>query len=269
MIRSLITAVTVSLAFTTCSSAAPASSNNKFSIMPIESTVKFRTDVPTFYILGAIGRGNILPAGQEILKESKKGTKEVQLVLNSPGGQIITGNLFIGMLLEAKANGTRITCFVPQLAASMAFQIFLHCDSRYALSTSYLLWHRARVSVGMGEVLTGPASMTLAKDLLDTDDAIFRDLIRYLGKHMNMGEMARHFEVETLHSAANLKQIAPDFLTVSDSIPGLLDSTIDTMTRTGSELFKRMEYRVGEIVYILPDLIKAMNPAVSETSQSK
>lgn len=249
MIRSLLAITASLLALTTCSSAAPA------------ATVEFKKDVPTFYVLGPIGRGNILPAGQEILKASKSGVKEVQLVLNSPGGQIITGNLFIGMLQEAKANGTQITCFVPQIAASMAFQIFLHCNKRYALSTSYLLWHRARVSVGMGEVLTGPASMTLAKDLLDTDDAIFRDLIKYLGKHMNIGEMSRHFEVETLHSATNLHALAPTFVTVTDAIPGLLDSTIDTMNKTGTELFKKMEFKVGEIIYILPDLLTAMTPA--------
>jgi hypothetical protein len=47
----------------------------------------------------------------------------------------------------SKQRGFRIECAVSNMAASMAMHILAHCDTRYALTGGYLLFHEARVTL--------------------------------------------------------------------------------------------------------------------------
>jgi len=147
---------------------------------------------------------------------------EIKLIIDSPGGSVYTGFQFIAQMKALQAQGTVIKCFVPGLAASMAFHILVHCDERTVLQESALLWHRARVFVMMA-ALTAPVSAALARDLQQVDDHILRDVRGALSKDLDDREIVYHFEHETLHIGRDLCDKAPGFCTSKAAIPGLLE----------------------------------------------
>lgn len=214
-------------------------------------SVELSNKKPTLSISGVIGNGNIIPVGQEMLALSKKGTKEIQLVINSPGGSVTTGMIFLSFMDAARANGTKVTCFVPGIAASMAYQILLHCDERHTLNGAFLLWHRARVHLGggfmsPGVAMTAPMARQLAFELQDLDDAIFAEVHKYMGKEVSTAELSRHFEAETLHMGINLHKIAPNFITTHSFIKGLLEFSVKAKETADNEV----EFKVNELIYI-------------------
>jgi hypothetical protein len=162
---------------------------------------------------------SLAPLLTRLLELSSDGTgKAVDLVIDSPGGSVFAGDDFISVMDEVKAQGTEIRCYVPRLAASMAFQIYLHCTERHALSRTYLLFHRVRVSTS--EVITAPVASALALDLQAMDDVIVTDLRRYMG--MDGDSFMYHFEHETMHLAENLKDLTGySFIEVDDVMPGV------------------------------------------------
>ncbi len=216
----------------------------------------------TLYINGAIQQGNILPLGVKMVELSKSGQTDVDLVINSPGGEIITGNLFLNLMRQAQANGLRVTCYVPALAASMAFQILIHCDERHTLSGAFLLWHRARVFIGGGmfgggRAFTGPEAVNLGKSLLQAD----ADIIRSLRKKLLLPQdvVDYHFEQETLHTGEGLHAMSPYFITAHDAIGNLLEFVLEQSTsKNGMPDNKKQtfEAREGEIVYIHPEFME-------------
>lgn len=155
--------------------------------------------------------------------DKKHGEEPIDLILDSPGGSVISGFAFINAMEAIKERGTPIRCFVKDMAASMAFGIFLHCSERHALSRSLLLWHRARVG-GMGEPITAPLATQLAEALQSADDVILEETISVLSKDMSEGDIERHFEAQTLHIASNLGRLLPHVLQVHSTIPGLYEA---------------------------------------------
>lgn len=103
----------------------------------------------TVYIRGVVG-GNALAVAGQIEKLSSDSERPIDIIINSPGGSILAGLQTISAMEVAKERGVTIRCFVPHLAASMAFQIFMHCDERYALEQTMLLFHPATVGGGNG-----------------------------------------------------------------------------------------------------------------------
>lgn len=168
---------------------------------------------------GVIGGGNLNSVGRKLLEYAAQSKDPVDLIINSPGGDVLTGKLFISYMERLRNQGVAIRCFVPQMAASMAFSILTHCDERYALSNSFLLWHRVRAS-GM-ESMTGPQAHELARDLLLLDQEVIDELNATLG--MDEEEILYHFNRETLHTATQLAVIAPEFIVVRPAIDGLLE----------------------------------------------
>lgn len=197
---------------------------------------------------------------QYLIKTAVEGTtKEVHMVINSPGGSVASGEVFINLMKLAQSKGTKFVCYVPQLAASMAFSILMQCDERYSLSTAGLLWHRARISFGGSlfggdTVLTGPQLVNMGDELLDTDNNTMSELIRKLGKEINPARIAFHFEQETMHSGISLHRKAPSFITPADVIPGLIETLLNKKV-PHSEVPKSMFDKLvkpGEVIYIAP-----------------
>ena len=188
---------------------------------------------------------------QPILILARDGSrKPVDIVVDSPGGSIEAGFLFINVLEAARATGTPIRCFVPNMAASMAFQILLHCDERYALRGSWLLWHGARLYMGRVP-LTSELALQLGADLGMINTVILRDLDRVLGAYLSPAAIRYHFRVETFHSGEGLSLVAPGFLRAYDHIPGLLEALKDPKvpsSNPGGDI--QMRIRPGTIVYI-------------------
>lgn len=208
-------------------------------------------------IEGPISGTNILHLGELLVQAAAAGLPQVDLIINSPGGSIVTGFRFISMMDDARSRGMKIRCFVPEMAASMAFGILVHCDERHALSRSFLLWHRARVSVGgiFGSPLTAPQALAIGRDLAAVDNLILEETLGAL-KEMDPADVIHHFENETLHVGSNLHRMAPGFVTTHTYIRGLYDVLADEevpRTKKSGGFFDM--FQDGEIIYITPNLI--------------
>lgn len=209
----------------------------------------------TIVIEGVIARGNLDKLGDVLVRVSNvPSPAPVDLIINSPGGEIITGNLFISKMEAAKANGLVIRCFVPHVAASMAFSIYMHCSERYALRNALLLWHRARMYVGglFGAPLTGPQAKYMGEELLKTDSLILRDLFGTID--MSEEEIRYHFENETLHNALLLHEAAPHFVTPFTYIKGLFEALSNKKLLRNEQPSMFGIYKDGDIIYIHPSL---------------
>lgn len=198
---------------------------------------------------GVISRGNIDHLGEYLLETKKP---FVDIVINSPGGDVVTGFNFIAMMQAAKANGKVLRCFVNRMAASMAFGILVHCDQRYALNSSFLLWHRARVFVGglFGTAMTAPIAGGLATQLSLLDSQIFSEAADALG--VDKGWVSYHFENETLHTGQSLSENVPDFITSLPSIPGLQEALKNEKLPRSQATGMFGKFRPGQIIYINP-----------------
>lgn len=211
---------------------------------------------------GVIQRANLIPLGKRLIEMSQGDSPRfADIVINSPGGEVVTGLLFINMMEEAKANGLTIRCFVPTVAASMAFSILAHCSEnhRFVLNKSLLLWHGARVMVGglMGEPLTAEMAQLIAEDLERTNSVILQDTSTAL--KIDREVVRHHFLAETLHIGSNLSKLAPKFCTSYDAIPNLFETMMNRSTLRSSKpqddlrriLGGQGEHRTNyEIIYI-------------------
>lgn len=207
-------------------------------------------------IEGVIQGNNLSKVKEAMLSKEDNGT--VDLIINSPGGSIVTGFEFVSVMESAKARGVTINCFVPHVAASMAFQILLHCDHRYVLDRSFLLWHRARVMMGgmFGAPMTAPQLAVISKDLQAADSVILNECRKYL--QLDEKTISYHFENETLHIGENLGQMSKAFVSLP-SIEGLFEALTDSKVPRSEQqnpLFGRVgrvdlsQFKFGELIYI-------------------
>jgi len=89
---------------------------------------------------------DILDKAQKVEALSRESQEPIQLLINSPGGMVDTGFIFVDAMRIAKERGVRIECVVGVMAASMAFIILSECDKRVVLPNSMLLFHPISVS---------------------------------------------------------------------------------------------------------------------------
>lgn len=183
---------------------------------------------------------------QELAKQDK--SKPIDLIIDSPGGSVVTGFLFLNVMRTVQAQGTPVRCFSSTYAASMAFHIFLHCSERHVLGKVLLLWHRARVELGNTPV-TAPIAKNLAADLYLVDGTIYTDLVARIP--MDEKQISEHFERETLHVASKLDKMAPGFLEVHEQIENLLEANKDKRVLTSQEPFFGFGiWTPGSMVYV-------------------
>jgi ATP-dependent protease ClpP protease subunit len=202
-------------------------------------------------VAGPIADGNLEPLGAQILAWSQSNPKvAIDIIIDSPGGSVITGFQFINVMEAVRARGTRLRCFVPNIAASMAFQLLLHCDERYVLTHSFLLWHGVRV-FDVGGPVTAPGAEDLARDLASLDRTILRELDATLGLPREVVRF--HFQKETLHQGQDLAELTPSFVTAYLTVPGLFEAMASAPRSTPPvRLFGDTLFSVGEIVYLDP-----------------
>ncbi len=144
----------------------------------------------------------------------------IDLLISSPGGSVQAGFLIITVMEDIRSRGTKFRCFVPDIAASMAFQILLHCDERYVGNRALLLFHRVRVMLGEGAVLTGPDASALSKDLYAVDRMIWGDLRKHLP--LTRESTQYHFDHETAWVAANLCAASPGAFRCYEVLDGVV-----------------------------------------------
>lgn len=168
-------------------------------------------------------------------------TKNINIVINTPGGQVYAGQKFIQTMVMAKSRGTRISCVVTGMAASMGFQILSYCDRRFIMENSMLLWHPPRIQ--MKGIITPAFAKSLAVDLERLDKTMMaaaRDNLDaphrwYRWHHLN--------ETMWLGSELN-KELPGKFILVKDVLG------LDTM------LLKQNQFNFFGIVYINPAVLQ-------------
>lgn len=212
-----------------------------FSVPSLAESKVQLTPERTILLAGPITNSIVSPMMEAFDNLSKSG-KDIDVIISSPGGSVIAGSILIDRMEQLKNDGYNFRCVVRDIAASMAFQILLHCNERYATPHSFLLWHPVRI-FAQGVVTTALAS-NLATQLAQADEVALHDLRAYLP--MKDEDMLLHFQNETLHQTYNLQQTAPGFFTkVTNSVSNLYPAkpALDT-SKFGSF------FGLNQIVYI-------------------
>jgi hypothetical protein len=170
----------------------------------------------TIEIIDVIDAG-IIEKAQQLEKMTRTSTEAVTILINSPGGYIDPGFVFVDAVEQAKARGVKVKCATGVLSASMAFIILSHCSERYALPNTMLLFHPVSFggdSIRITEVIPS---------LLETERRearVSRDLMEAMG--LSWKQYHPHLYSETLWSGTGLADYTKSarFITVVDSIDG-------------------------------------------------
>jgi len=172
----------------------------------------------------------------------------IDMIISSPGGEVIAGSFIIDYMEHLKLGGTKFRCVVRDVAASMAFQILLHCNERYATPHSFVLWHPVRIFY-QGP-LTGEAASSLGVQLAIADEVALHDLRAYLT--MPEQDMLWHFQHETLHQALTLMHSAPEFFkAVTNKVTNLHPEKVALDTSAFASFFG-----VNQLIYIHERFVK-------------
>lgn len=200
-----------------------------------------------------IMQGNLEPI-TKFVTESVGKRPLINLIINSPGGSVMDGFAFLNRLDYARSKGLVVRCFVPEIAASMAFQILLHCDQRYALRRAGLLWHRVSIQV-RGASLNSLNTRDLLRELVAIDQLIVEELNE--GLAIDPGLILFHLDKETMHTAPNLHKLAPGFFQeVPRTVEGLFEAMdSDKVVRQSSPFDFLKKLFGGEIFYIRKEFV--------------
>lgn len=78
--------------------------------------------------------------------EVKRDMKEdAYLIIDSPGGSVLSGFKILRAMNEVKATGNKVVCVVRGMAISMAFAILSNCDVKLADKHSVVMFHNVRM----------------------------------------------------------------------------------------------------------------------------
>lgn len=129
------------------------------------------------------------------------------ILIDSPGGQVDSGNAMIKTLEREKAEGTQVICVVTHQASSMAFNLLTHCDKRYASPKSFMMVHK----IALGQAGDGSRRLTakylreMARDLDVMDEPFRRANAKAM--HLSLKEYDFFADYETIWTAKKLLDI--------------------------------------------------------------
>lgn len=162
---------------------------------------------------------SIFVKAEELMIISQLGKlKNVTLFINSPGGSVFAGSVYLNAMQVAQARGARFKCYVPQLAASMAFSILAYCNERYAFEGALFLWHPPRVVLN-NTLLTPRDAEILSRDLNSLSKRMAAELLERMP--IERKAFWYHFNAETLHSTEELQTLSPGWIKTVDDMPGV------------------------------------------------
>jgi ATP-dependent Clp protease protease subunit len=171
----------------------------------------------TINIVGEVGPSILLKAN-EMLALAEKSKEPIFILINSPGGSVAFGEMFIDAMELVKSRGIKIECATTILAASMAYSIISHCDARYATPNALLLFHPARV--GGNLTLTDKEAQIIADELRELNE----ELLDYLEDLMGMDReiLEKAFYQEKFWNARKLAKLCKrGFLIIVTDIQGI------------------------------------------------
>lgn len=166
-------------------------------------------------VIGVVDSGIISEATRmlSMAAPTTKNKKDIWLLVNSPGGMVDPGLVFINSMEIARKRGYKLRCTVGVLAASMAFQILSHCDSIYALPNSKLLFHPVRIQ--------GTFTKDQLAYYLDSIISIEQDMNKQLLDYFKFDKTLfnYHYQMETLWESYQLAEHT-DKITIVEDIQG-------------------------------------------------
>jgi len=169
----------------------------------------------TVVVKGVID-GRAIGTASLIEKLADGSGQPIYLVINSPGGSVIAGAQIISAMNLAKARGHKFICLVPMLAASMGFQIFVHCDQRYALENSLLLFHP--MSVELNGSQDSEHLLYYSLRLRAWEKPFIRDLMNTL--KINADVFLYHYRNQTMWFASEFGELSPKFVKIVEDVRG-------------------------------------------------
>lgn len=172
-------------------------------------------------ITSQIDKSGISYADQIMAVADSNSKEPVDILINSPGGSIMTGEFVIDAIHALQARGLAVRCISVSAAASMAFSIFDACSERYALAHTQLLFHPARVMIpGFGTALTGPDAQKLADNLNHVDSILIKHLLASTG--MDETIFRKAYYDEKFWDAKELEENCQSgYMTVVDDVRGI------------------------------------------------
>lgn len=186
-------------------------------MMTTQSIAKTYNALDTDRSLALIGEidGSLIDGIPKIQSLADKSKDPIYLLINSPGGSVMPGMMFVDAMKSAQAKGVKFVCVSTILAASMAFIIYAQCDERYALPNTRLLFHPMAVSVSGARVKDLYVDLTHA---VIEEEAIKRTLQDQL--KMDTKTFEENYLAETFWQAKRLKDVSPTFLQTVTSVEG-------------------------------------------------
>lgn len=159
--------------------------------------------------LSGIIDDNTFGAANQLIGLAEEDDDPIDIVISSPGGSVAHGLYFIQAMKEVKAKGIKIRCYVPTMAASMAFTIFTQCDERYALPYARLLFHSPRVSGTF--TIDAQISRQLANGLTGLENMLLQMILPVMGVSKEKGGLwfVTAYNEERMFLASDLHKEGP------------------------------------------------------------
>lgn len=162
--------------------------------------------------------GSYLKEIQKINALSEENDDDITLLINSPGGMVEVGTSVIDAMTLAKSRGVHFKCITGLMSASMAFIILAHCDERYALPNTKLLFHP--VSAQPGRIRIQEFGV-IAEQIIVEENEIMRFIQTKMG--MDKEKFQKFYFAEVMWAAWNLHNYTIDsgFLKIVTDVKGI------------------------------------------------
>jgi ATP-dependent protease ClpP protease subunit len=124
------------------------------------------------------------PVDATILKQAERmnvlsaAKQPIYVMVNTAGGSVATGSIFIDSIKSAQSKGIPVICFSSVVAASMGFSILMACDKVYVFNHTRLLFHPAGLRANSR--LTAKVLEGFTEDLARIDSQIIEALKKKL-----------------------------------------------------------------------------------------
>lgn len=130
---------------------------------------------------------------------SQQSDAPIDILINSPGGNVLIGTSIIDAMSVAKSRGVHFRCISGVMAASMAFVILAHCTERYVLPNTKLLFHPVSIGGGGGRL----QEMLIALEQIKITEM---EVMRFINSKMKLPweKFHMHYFAETMWSGWSL-----------------------------------------------------------------
>jgi ATP-dependent protease ClpP protease subunit len=167
-------------------------------------------------VLGSID-AQITEQANQVEKLSRDSSKPIFIVVNSAGGSVRAGLIFMDAIRLAKTRGTIVKCLSSVVAASMAFSIMTECSERYSTKSANFLFHPVWTQ---SRYINSIIAQRLAIELVKLDS----DLLDYLQRQTGIKRsvLTEAFYAEKWWSATELQSVTKTgWLQITENIVGV------------------------------------------------